>query len=191
MRVGVLALQGDVEEHLRMTEAAGAEAVAVRYGREIQELDGLIIPGGESTTVGKLMQRFGFVEEILSRAARGMGVFGTCTGLILLSRSIEGGDQVRLGLMDFVVRRNAFGRQVESFEANIEVPAIGGPPMRAVFIRAPYIVSVGPGVSVLARFDDKIVLARQGRHLACAFHPEVTDDARLHRYFLDMLGGKA
>jgi len=189
VRVGVLALQGDVVEHMQMTEAAGAEAVAVRYSREIQGLDGLIIPGGESTTVGKLMERFGFVEEIRRQAARGLGVFGTCTGLILLSRDIEGSGQVRLGLMDFVVKRNAFGRQVDSFEAAIDIPAIGSPPMRAVFIRAPYILSVGPGADVLARFEDKIVLARQGRHLACAFHPEVTSDTRLHRYFLDMLGG--
>ncbi|MDI7248142.1 MAG: pyridoxal 5'-phosphate synthase glutaminase subunit PdxT [Bacillota bacterium] len=191
MRVGVLALQGDVAEHLSMTGAAGAEAVEVRYSSQIDGLDGLIIPGGESTTVGKLMERFGFLDEIRKHAARGLGVFGTCTGLILLAREVENSGQVRLGLMDFEVKRNAFGRQVDSFEADIEIPAIGGPPMRAVFIRAPYILSVGPGVEVLARFEDKIVLARQGRHLACAFHPEVTSDTRLHRYFLDTLAGRA
>jgi len=186
-----LALQGDVAEHLSMIAAAGADAVEVRYKEQVDGLDGLIIPGGESTTVGKLMERFGFVEEIRNQAARGLGVFGTCTGLILLSREVSGSDQICLGLMDFVVKRNAFGRQVDSFEADIEIPAVGGPPMRAVFIRAPYILSVGRGVDVLARFDDKIVLARQGRHLACAFHPEVTSDTRLHRYFLDMLAGRA
>ncbi|MGE5593002.1 MAG: pyridoxal 5'-phosphate synthase glutaminase subunit PdxT [Betaproteobacteria bacterium] len=191
MKVGVLALQGDVAEHLSMIAAAGADAVEVRYGDQVEGLDGLIIPGGESTTVGKLMERFGFVEEIRKHAARGLGVFGTCTGLILLSREVSGSNQVCLGLMDFVVKRNAFGRQVDSFEADIEIPAVGGPPMRAVFIRAPYILSVGQGVEVLARFEDKIVLARQGRHLACAFHPEVTPDTRLHRYFLDMLAGRA
>lgn len=190
MKVGVLALQGDVAEHVSMTRAAGAEVVEVRYSNQIEGLDGLIIPGGESTTVGKLMERFGFVDEIRKHAARGLGVFGTCTGLILLSREVANSGQIRLGLMDFVVKRNAFGRQVDSFEADIEIPAIGDPPMRAVFIRAPYILSVGPGVEVLARFEDKIVLARQGRHLACAFHPEVTSDTRLHRYFLDMLAGK-
>ena len=174
-----------------MTGAAGAEAVEVRYSSQIDGLDGLIIPGGESTTVGKLMERFGFLDEIRKHAARGLGVFGTCTGLILLAREVENSGQVRLGLMDFEVKRNAFGRQVDSFEADIEIPAIGGPPMRAVFIRAPYILSVGPGVEVLARFEDKIVLARQGRHLACAFHPEVTSDTRLHRYFLDTLAGRA
>jgi len=191
VKVGVLALQGDVAEHLSMIAAAGADAVEVRYKEQVDGLDGLIIPGGESTTVGKLMERFGFVEEIRNQAARGLGVFGTCTGLILLSREVSGSDQICLGLMDFVVKRNAFGRQVDSFEADIEIPAVGGPPMRAVFIRAPYILSVGRGVDVLARFDDKIVLARQGRHLACAFHPEVTSDTRLHRYFLDMLAGRA
>lgn len=191
VKVGVLALQGDVAEHVSMTSAAGAEVVEVRYSDQIEGLDGLIIPGGESTTVGKLMERSGFVEEIRKRAARGLGVFGTCTGLILLSRGVSDSDQVCLGLMDFVVKRNAFGRQVDSFEADIEVPAIGAPPVRAVFIRAPYILSVGRGVEVLARFEEKIVLARQGRHLACAFHPEVTSDTRLHRYFLDMLAGRA
>jgi len=191
VKVGVLALQGDVAEHLSMIAAAGADAVEVRYKEQVDGLDGLIIPGGESTTVGKLMERFGFAEEIRNQAARGLGVFGTCTGLILLSREVSGSDQICLGLMDFVVKRNAFGRQVDSFEADIEIPAVGGPPMRAVFIRAPYILSVGRGVDVLARFDDKIVLARQGRHLACAFHPEVTSDTRLHRYFLDMLAGRA
>ncbi len=190
LRVGVLALQGDVAEHIRMVEQAGAQAVPVRYVREMEGLDGLIIPGGESTTVGKLMQRHGFVEEIRRRAQDGLGVFGTCTGLILLAREIEGSEQTRLALMDIVARRNAFGRQVDSFEADIDVPALGSPTVRAVFIRAPFISSVGPEVEALARFEDKIVLARQGRHLACAFHPEVTRDTRLHRYFLDMVSGK-
>jgi len=191
VRVGVLALQGDVVEHASMTRAAGAEVVEVRYSSQVEGLDGLIIPGGESTTVGKLMERFGFVDEIRKHAARGLGVFGTCTGLILLAREVTDSGQTGLGVMDFVVKRNAFGRQVDSFEAGIGIPAIGDPPMRAVFIRAPYILSVGPGVEAMARFDDRIVLARQGRHLACAFHPEVTSDTRLHRYFLDMLAGKA
>lgn len=191
MKVGVLALQGDFREHLNMLRECGVQAVEVRKPEQLAGLDGLVIPGGESTAIGKLMDAFGFLPAVRRRVNEGMGIFGTCAGLVMLAREIVGGTDLEgrpqplLGLMDMVAHRNAFGRQRESFEADIAVPVLGPAPVRAVFIRAPYIVSVGPGVEVLAKFAGKIVLARQGRFLACAFHPELTDDLRLHRYFLE------
>ncbi|HHY45778.1 MAG TPA: pyridoxal 5'-phosphate synthase glutaminase subunit PdxT [Firmicutes bacterium] len=185
MRIGVLGLQGAVKEHLDMLEGCGCNAVDVRKVGDLQGLDGLIIPGGESTTIGKLMERYGFDVEIKRRVGEGMAVFGTCAGLILLAKDIVGSSQARLGFMDIHVRRNAFGRQVESFEADLDIPAIGAEPFRAVFIRAPYIESVEPGVEVLARFDGKIVMAREGRFLVSAFHPELTRDKRIHEYFIE------
>ncbi|SHJ70087.1 pyridoxal 5'-phosphate synthase glutaminase subunit PdxT [Desulfofundulus thermosubterraneus] len=185
MVIGVLALQGAFREHQEMLAALGVESRQVRKPEQLDGINGLIIPGGESTTMGKLLHDFHLFEPIRQKALQGMPVFGTCAGLILLAREIIGSGQPRLGLMDMAVERNAFGRQVESFEVDLDVPALGEKPLRAVFIRAPYIVSVGPGVEVLARYGDKIVLARQGCFLACAFHPELTDDTRLHRMFLD------
>jgi 5'-phosphate synthase pdxT subunit len=186
-KIGVLALQGDVREHLAALEAAGeVDAAPVRTPEEIRGLDGLVIPGGESTTVGKLMARWGVDETIREEAARGMAVFGTCTGLILMSERIEGSDQHRLGLMDMTVRRNAFGRQIDSFESDLDVPAVGEEPVRAVFIRAPVILETGPEVERLAEAPQGVVLARQGRCLAAAFHPELTSDSRIHRLFIEM-----
>lgn len=182
--VGVLALQGDVIEHLRTLQSCGAQAREVRCTDDLKHVDALIIPGGESTAIGKLMARAGLDEAIRSRAAEGMPIYGTCAGQILLAREVEGGAPHGLHLMDIQVLRNAFGRQRESFEAEIPVPAIGGPPVKGVFIRAPYIGRVGPAVEVLARFEDKIVMARQGRLLASSFHPELTDDRRIHEFFL-------
>ncbi|MDI3280291.1 MAG: pyridoxal 5'-phosphate synthase glutaminase subunit PdxT [Bacillota bacterium] len=190
MRIGVLALQGAVAEHLHMLSELGCEAVAVKKPSQLDGLAGLIIPGGESTTIGKLMAEYGFDQRIRTLAAQGLAVYGTCAGLILLAKEIEGSAQPRLGLMDITAHRNAFGRQVESFEVDLPVPVLGDPPLRAVFIRAPYIVRVGSGVEVLARYGDKIVLARQGRFLASAFHPELTEDTRLHAYFLRLAVGK-
>lgn len=187
MLIGVLALQGAFREHEKMLRACGdnIQTKQVRLPGQLEGIDGLVIPGGESTTMGKLMVEFGLLDPIRERAARGMPIFGTCAGLIMLARDIRGSDQPRIGLMDMLVERNAFGRQVESFETGLQVPCLGPDPFRAVFIRAPYIIEVGPGVDVLAQYQGKIVLARQGRFLAAAFHPELTGDQRAHRYFLE------
>lgn len=187
MKIGVLGLQGAVREHLWALKACGVETVTVKDPTDLQGLKGLIIPGGESTTVGKLLVRYGLWEPLKERAHYGMGIFGTCTGMILLSRNPENSLQPRLGLMKFGAVRNAFGRQIESFEADLSIPVLGEPAFPAVFIRAPYGVDPGPGVEVLATFEEKIVLAREGKFLACAFHPELTNDLRLHKYFLDLL----
>lgn len=186
LTIGVLALQGAVEPHIRMLERCGVQALRVRFADELDLVQGLIIPGGESTTVGKLMARFGLDEKIRERAAEGMPILGTCTGMILLAKEIADSDQDRLGLMDITVKRNAFGRQVDSFEADLEVADIGGEPVRAVFIRAPYAVNVN-GVEVLAQFDGKAVFVRQGNLLGCSFHPELTQDTRVHQFFVDMV----
>lgn len=191
MKIGVLALQGAFREHCWMLERCGAEAVEVRKPEDLEDIAGLVIPGGESTTIGKLLVEWGLMDKIKERAAAGMAVYGTCAGMILLAREIVGSDQPRLGLMDVTVRRNAFGRQRESFEADLKVPEFGVEPVRAVFIRAPYIESAGPDVKVLAAVGDHIVIARQGNLLATAFHPELTDDDRIHKYFIEMIQGKA
>jgi len=187
MLIGVLALQGAFREHERMLAACGkdVETRQIRLPEHLEGIDGLVIPGGESTTMGKLMIRYGLLEPIQERGRRGMPIFGTCAGLIMLSSDINGSDQPRLGLMDMLVERNAFGRQVDSFEAGLLVECLGPEPFRAVFIRAPYIMKVGPEVEMLAMYKEKIVFARQGRFLAAAFHPELTGDLRVHRYFLE------
>lgn len=185
--IGVLALQGAFQKHVEMLGRCGVNAISVRTADELAQVSGLIIPGGESTTVGKLMARYGLDKQIAEAAHQGMPIYGTCTGLILLAKEIVGSDQPRLGLMDVAVRRNAFGRQVDSFEADIDINEIGPPPMRSVFIRAPYVVEVRDGARVLARCDDKIVLVRQDNLLGGAFHPELTDDTRLHEYFIEMV----
>ncbi len=194
VRVGVLGLQGDFQKHVEMLGRFDWVAPSiVRTPAEIALCDGLIIPGGESTTVGKLMERYGVDEAIKQRAAEGMAVFGTCTGMILLAREIEGSSQQRLGLMDITVRRNAFGRQVDSFECDLHIPAVAnGRPVRAVFIRAPYVTEARGGVKILARLDSgEIVMVQQGAVLAAAFHPELTDDSRVHEYFLSLVSPPA
>lgn len=175
-----------------MLHGCGAQAALVRHAAELRDLNGLVIPGGESTTIGWLMAERGLLAEVSRRATEeGMGVFGTCAGMVLLAREVAGGTdlagrpQPLLGLMDVTVQRNGFGRQRESFEADLPVPDLGEEPVRAVFIRAPFIERAGPGVRAMASLDGKVVLARQGRFLAAAFHPELTDDPRLHRYFLE------
>ncbi len=186
--VGVLALQGDFVEHIAALADAGAEAVAVKKPEEVEACDALVIPGGESTTIGLLCQRFGVGDAILRLYQRGAPIWGTCAGLILLAKEIVASDQWRLGLMDIEVARNAFGRQVDSFEADVEFDGIPGGPVRAVFIRAPYVTRVWGEARVLATFQDKIVAVRQGKLLGTAFHPELTEDRRIQEYFLAMLG---
>lgn len=186
-RVGVLALQGDVPEHLRAAEQAGAEAVPVRRRAELDQVDALILPGGESTTVGKLLDRYDLMEPIRERIRAGMPALGTCTGLILLAKEIEGSDQPRLGLLDVTVRRNAYGRQVDSFEADVPAPALGPEPLRAVFIRAPMVTRTGPEVEVLAEAAGHPILVRQGHLIGAAFHPEMAGEPRVHRLLLDLV----
>lgn len=187
MKIGVLALQGAFREHCLMLARCGVEAVEIRRPEEIDQVAGMIIPGGESTTIGKLMVEWGLMDKIKQRAAEGMAIYGTCAGMILLSKNIVGSDQPRLGLMDTVVQRNAFGRQRESFEAALYVAEFGEEPVQAVFIRAPFIESAGPGVNVMAEVNGKVVIARQGKMLVTAFHPELTHDDRIHKYFIAMI----
>ncbi len=187
MLIGVLALQGAFREHQWSLEKCGAQTRQVRKPRELDGLDALVIPGGESTTMGKLLKDFDLMEPIKKLARAGMPVFGTCAGLIMLAKHIRNSTQETLALMDIEVERNAFGRQVDSFEVDLHMPWLGKTPYRAVFIRAPYITRVDNEVEVLARFNEKIVCARQGRFLVAAFHPELTDDLRLHRFFLNKI----
>ncbi len=191
MKVGVLALQGDVIEHKRVLAGLGVEAVEVRTPEDLEDVSGLIIPGGESTTIGKLMVRYGLDRAIPTRVSQGMPVYGTCAGMILLAKTAHGGEPPLLRLMDIAVRRNAYGRQVDSFEADVDIPILGTPPLRAVFIRAPVIEDVGSGVEVLASLDGHPVLARQGPLLVSSFHPELAPDDRVHRYFLSMINAAA
>ncbi|MCS7281788.1 MAG: pyridoxal 5'-phosphate synthase glutaminase subunit PdxT [Anaerolineae bacterium] len=189
MKIGVLALQGAFLEHEAMLRRLGVQTRQVRLPRDLEGLDGLIIPGGESTSIGYLAERRGLLEPLREFALSGRPVWGTCAGMILLAREIVDGipGQPVLGLMDITVRRNAFGRQVNSFETDLEVPTLGDPPFPAVFIRAPVIERVGPEVEVLARLEEgSPVAVRQGNLLATAFHPELTTDARFHRYFLGL-----
>jgi pyridoxal 5'-phosphate synthase pdxT subunit len=187
MKIGVLALQGAFREHVEALRELSVEAVEVRLPRDLAGIDGLIIPGGESTTIGKLAVHYGLQEAITRYAQQGRPLYGTCAGMIMLSKDI-GRDQPLFGMMDIKVERNAYGRQLESFETEVDVPDLGDEPFRAVFIRAPRIESVGDDVDVLARLDDGTpVAARQDNMLVTAFHPELTPDLRFHRYFLAMV----
>lgn len=186
LKIGVLALQGAVSEHIRSLERAGAEAVAVKKTEQLDELDGLVIPGGESTTIGKLMRKYGFIERVREFSDAGKPIFGTCAGLIVLAKNIEGQEEPHLGLMDMTVARNAFGRQRESFEIDLPITGIEQP-VRAVFIRAPLIREIGADVEVLAVYNGEMVTAREGHLLVSSFHPELTDDYRLHEYFTQMV----
>jgi len=192
--IGVLAVQGDVREHLYAVERAGARGTSVRRPAEVAAIDGLIIPGGESTTMDKLVRAFGLFEPLRQRIAAGLPVYGSCAGMIMLADRIAEGrpDQQTLGGLDITVRRNAFGRQVDSFEEDLHIHAIGGAPMRAVFIRAPWVEECGDGVEVLATVEEgpaagRVVAVRQGRLLATSFHPEVTGDHRFHQLFVQMV----
>ncbi len=184
MRVGVLALQGDVDEHLRVLRSLGADACPVKTGAELEGVDALIVPGGESTTVMRLLERFGMVEPLRARVRSGMPFWGTCMGMIVAAHDVAGLDQQTLDVLDVTVRRNAFGPQVASAEVPLTIPALGDPEFPAVFIRAPWVERAGPAVDVLARYENHPVFVRQGNVLGTSFHPELTNDVRLHAYFL-------
>ncbi|MDQ3856442.1 MAG: pyridoxal 5'-phosphate synthase glutaminase subunit PdxT [Chloroflexota bacterium] len=187
LRIGVLALQGDFREHAEMLRRVGAEPVEVRRADQLEGIDGLIIPGGESTTIGKLMVTYNLLEPLRRLIEGGRPVWGTCAGMILLAEDIGGLDQPLLGGLHVRVKRNAFGRQLDSFETDIPMPAVGADPIHAVFIRAPWVEAAGPDVEVLGRLEDGTVVAvRQGHLLGTSFHPELTGDPRFHEYFLHM-----
>jgi len=190
LRVGVLAVQGAVREHLEALRRLGVEAMGVRTPEEVAASEALIIPGGESTTIGKLMARYGLMEPVRELVRSGRPLLGTCAGMILMAKRVEaaGADQPGLGVMDISVERNAYGRQVDSFEADLDFAGVEGGPVRAVFIRAPLIRELGEGVEALAEHEGKVVAARQGRLLALAFHPELTDDLRVHQHFVSLAG---
>ena len=196
-RVGVLALQGDVREHVAALTSAGAEVSQVRRPTELDAVDALVIPGGESTTIGKLLVTFDLLEPLQKRVRDGMPTFGSCAGMILLADRVLDGtaDQIGIGGLDVTVRRNAFGRQVDSFEESLSVTGVeDGGPFHAVFIRAPWVEEIGAGVTALATIRDgvaagKVVAVRQGQLLATSFHPELTGDARIHRLFVDIARG--
>jgi len=204
LNIGVLALQGAVREHIYMIKCCDANGIAIKRPEELTKVDALIIPGGESTTIGKLLVKYDFIEPIRQLFAQETPIYGTCAGLILLASRITGSLENEsdnkstdklvkpplLGLMDIEVRRNAFGRQSESFEADLDISGIDGDPFRAVFIRAPWIESVGSKVKVMAEFDGKVVMAREGKLLVTAFHPELTNDPRIHAYFINMITQK-
>ena len=186
-RVGVLAIQGDVSEHEAALQRVGADPVRVRRRADLEGLDGLLIPGGESTTIGILLEEFGMLEPIRELVHQQTPIWGTCAGMVLLSRNV-GGDQLLIGGLDASVDRNAFGRQVDSFETDLEIDGVEGIPFRAIFIRAPAARDSGPGCQVLAELGDRqIVALRQDNILATAFHPELSGDDRLHQYFVDMI----
>jgi 5'-phosphate synthase pdxT subunit len=196
--IGVLALQGDVQEHQRVLETCGVRTARVRTPDDLATVDGLVIPGGESTTMSKLAVDFGVLEPLREARASGMPIYGSCAGMIMLADRLEGGrpDQQTIGGIDMTVRRNAFGRQVDSFEADLAMPVLAGPPVHAVFIRAPWVESVGSAVQVLGHVESdpvygkaagRIVAVRQGDLLATSFHPELTGDHRIHEYFVAMV----
>lgn len=187
-KIGVLALQGTFWEHISCLRKLDVDACPVRLSQELERLDGLVVPGGESTTMLRLMESFELIQPVRELARDGLPVWGTCAGMILLAKDVSNYEMKTLGLMDAKVRRNAFGRQVDSFEADLQVPLLGEEPFHGVFIRAPIIEEARPDVEVLSRLADGTVVAiRQDRLLACAFHPEFTDDLRFHSYFLNMV----
>ena len=186
-RIGVLALQGDFAEHAAMLRQIGVEPVEVRLPDQLAGLDGLIIPGGESTTMARLLDTYGLLEPLRALTRDGFPTWGTCAGAIILAERAPGLDRPNLGVMDIGVQRNAFGSQVDSFETALDVEKLDGEPYRAIFIRAPIVTETGPEVDVLARLDDgSVVAAQQGHLLATSFHPELTEDTRMHRYFADL-----
>jgi len=191
MRIGVLAAQGAFAEHIATLHKLQVEAMPVRLPLELSGLDGLVIPGGESTSISHLILAYNLMSEIRNLAKNGLPIFGTCAGMILLANRISDSDGLEpIGVMDLTIRRNAFGRQVDSFETELKIPALGGKPFPGVFIRAPLIEQVGSKVEIIARLaDGTSVAARQDKLLAAAFHPELTDDLRFHQYFLDIIAG--
>ncbi|MDQ0202247.1 pyridoxal 5'-phosphate synthase glutaminase subunit PdxT [Neobacillus ginsengisoli] len=185
VKIGVLALQGAVREHIKSVEECGVEAIAIKRIEELKEVDGLILPGGESTAMRRLIDKYDFMGALKEFAQEGKPMFGTCAGLILLAKNIIGHDP-HIGVMDITVERNSFGRQVDSFEADLDIKDVAGS-FPAVFIRAPHIVEAGPEVEILSKHNDRIVAAREGQFLGCSFHPELTDNHRLTAYFVEMV----
>jgi 5'-phosphate synthase pdxT subunit len=191
MKIGVLAVQGAFVEHIEILRQLKVDTLPVRLPRELAGLDGLIIPGGESTSISKLMLAYNLMTEVKNLAQSGLPIFGTCAGMIILASNILDSDVTPLGVMEITVGRNAFGRQRESFEAELSIPVLGDKPFPAVFIRAPIIEQVNGTAEILARLDDgTAVAARQGKVLVSAFHPELTNDLRFHQYFLDIVAGR-
>jgi pyridoxal 5'-phosphate synthase pdxT subunit len=186
IKIGVLGLQGAVREHVQSIEACGAEAIVIKSKEQLDEIDGLILPGGESTTMRKLIDKYDFMGSLKEFAESGKPMFGTCAGLILLAKNIIGYDEPHIGVMDVKVERNSFGRQRESFEADLDI-AGAAEDFQAIFIRAPHIVQAGENVEILAKHNERIVAAREGHILGCSFHPELTDDHRLTAYFINMV----
>jgi len=187
MKIGILALQGAVREHRKILRKLGYETVDILSPQDLLEIRGLILPGGESTTVSKLLVKYGLLVPIIELGHKKLPIFGTCTGLILLSKRIERSEQCCLGLMDTYVKRNAFGRQLDSFETEMPIPILGSDPYHTIFIRAPYIDKVDKGVNVLLSYENKILFAEQDNFLAAAFHPELTEDTRIHEYFIQKI----
>ena len=188
-KIGVLAVQGAVREHVKMlNQLADVQGVAVKYERELDEIDGLIIPGGESTAIGRLLRDFGLLEPLKARIEAALPVWGTCAGMILLAKKLVDDETVHLGVMDVVVARNGYGRQLGSFETTVNVPGVADDEIPLAFIRAPYVSSAGSGVDVLLELEGRIVACRQGHMLATAFHPEITNDLSFHQYFVKMIG---
>jgi len=188
MKVGVLALQGAFREHKKMLERCGCEVLEVRLPHHLEKVMGIVVPGGESTTIGKLLNDWDLMKPLRQKGLEGTPIFGTCAGMIVLAKEIVGSNQPRTELMDIRVKRNAYGRQVDSFEVPLVIKCLDHVPFPGVFIRAPYIEQAGPGVEVLATHEDNITMVRQGNLLACSFHPELTNDERVHRYFISLIG---
>ena len=186
VKVGVLGLQGAVREHVRSIEECDAEAVVIKRIEQLSEVDGLILPGGESTAIRRLIDKYNFMDHLKEFAQSGKPMFGTCAGLILLAKNIVGYDAPHIGVMDVKVERNSFGRQKDSFEADLDIAGVAED-FQAVFIRAPHIVRVGENVEILAKHNERIVAAREGNILGCSFHPELTDDHRFTAYFVNMV----
>lgn len=186
IKIGVLALQGAVREHVKALQAPDVDVITIKRTEQLDGIDGLVFPGGESTTMRRLINQYGFYEPLQAFAAKGKPIFGTCAGAILMASEIANQDDPHLAVMDMTVERNAFGRQKESFEVMLNMKDVA-PDIEAVFIRAPIIQSVGPDVDVLAEYDGQIVAAKQGPFLACSFHPELTDDDRMHQYFVTLV----
>lgn len=186
LKIGVLGLQGAVREHIRSIEACGAEGIVVKTTNQLDDLDGLIIPGGESTTMRRLIDKYNFMEPLKAFAESGKPMFGTCAGLIMLAKNLVGYTESHLGLLDVTVERNSFGRQKDSFEAELMITGVGED-FVGVFIRAPHIVEVGEDVEILSKHNGRIVAARQGQFLGCSFHPELTDDHRMTQLFINMV----
>jgi len=187
MKIGILGFQGAIIEHQQHVEKIGHEPVVVRYPEQLDELDGIILPGGESTTMGKLLNRTGMMEPLRQKIVAGLPVWGTCAGMILLAKELVNDPVTHLGVMDIAVKRNAYGTQIDSFDTEVEIPAVGKQKIPLVFIRAPYITRTGEGVEVLCEVGGHIVAARQGHMLATSFHPELTPDSAFHRYFTKII----